>query len=90
MAVLFGCQSSEVESEASAPTNASEQAAAPSGEKEAASSDDAITAGMEMADVKKIKGAPNSTAHEHGAGGAEIDIWKYDDGEVRFVNGVTE
>lgn len=44
-----------------------------------------------MAEEKKIKGAPKDTPHEHGEGGAEIDIWKYDDGDVRFNNGkVTE
>jgi len=42
---------------------------------------------MEMADVKKALGAPRETKHEHGSGGAEVDIWTYEDRTVTFENG---
>lgn len=83
---LVACQSSVDES-----TNQTSTTETPSSaSSEVAPADSAaekIEPGMNMADVKKIKGAPDDTAHEHGEGGSEVDIWKYKDGDVKFVNG---
>lgn len=43
--------------------------------------------GMDMAEVKKLKGVPKETKHEHGPAGAELDIWVYDDETITFTNG---
>ena len=46
-----------------------------------------IRPGMDMSEVKKLKGTPKDTKHEHGAQGAEIDLWIYDDETVKFQDG---
>lgn len=46
-----------------------------------------ITTGMTMADVKKIKGAPTDTKHDHGPNGSELDFWVYDDITIKFQDG---
>ncbi|MCA0360118.1 MAG: hypothetical protein LCH41_03595 [Armatimonadetes bacterium] len=46
-----------------------------------------VKPGMSMADVKKIKGAPKDTKHDHGPNGSEIDLWIYADQTVKFQDG---
>lgn len=82
LSVLIGCQS---EDNLSNPDQNSTSV-----EGSASTTSDEVTEGMEMADVKKIKGAPDDTRHEHGDEGAEIDIWVYGSEEVRFVDGKVE
>lgn len=83
---MVACQSSVDESTNQSSTTETQNSV--SSEVEPADSMvEKIEPGMNMADVKKIKGAPDDTAHEHGEGGSEVDIWKYKDGDVKFVDG---
>lgn len=76
---LVGCQSPPAETESSATTN---QPASSTQVKE----------GMSMDEVQNLLGEPKEVRHEHAMGqahgsGDEIDIWVYDDKEIRFING---
>lgn len=84
MVCLCGCQAAEEEPSTGGSESATSKAS------ESTDTSTAIEAGMEMADVKKIKGAPDHTRHEHGDEGAEIDIWVYGSEEIRFVDGKVE
>ncbi len=85
---LVGCQGEDTgvagdEASTSVTEGGATSASAP-GQKDG---ENAVSAGMEMADVKKIKGTPDETRHEHGTDGEEVDIWVYGTEEVRFVDG---
>lgn len=84
--VLAGCQGAAEESSTTPSSTATSEPAKPT-DVATPTADAKITVGMSMADVKKIKGAPNETKHAHGAAGEEIDHWIYSDQTVRFSNG---
>lgn len=84
--VLAGCQGAAEESSTTPPSTTTSEPAKPT-DAATPTADAKITPGMSMADVKKIKGAPNETKHEHGAAGEEVDLWIYSDQTVRFSNG---
>ncbi len=99
-AMVAGCQSeapatenapepAPVTTETSATTEAPAAATeAPTTDAEATpASGEAVTVGMTMADVKKAKGTPKDTRHEHGPSGSEIDFWVYEDQTVKFQDG---
>lgn len=82
--LIAGCQS-ETTTQTAAPNNeasADSNTAKPSGDTAAE-----IKTGMSMADVKKIKGAPKDTKHDHGPNDSELDFWVYDDHTVKFQDG---
>jgi hypothetical protein len=81
-----GCQSSDSVPESTTKQEATTSTSA-SSEQPKGDSPAKVTAGMGMADVKKLKGAPKDTKHEHGPNGSEIDIWIFDDETVRFQDG---
>jgi hypothetical protein len=81
-----GCQSSDSVPETSTKQEATRPASASADHPEG-DSPAKVTAGMGMADVKKLKGAPKDTKHEHGPNGSEIDLWIFDDETVRFQDG---
>lgn len=87
--VLGGCQGAAEDSSSTSTNPPSTTTSEPAKPTDAAmpTADAKITVGMSMADVKKIKGAPNETKHEHGAAGEEVDLWIYPDQTVRFSNG---
>jgi len=82
--LISGCQSEPAsqDAEPKSGTTTANKTSEPTGQ-----ADSEIKQGMEMAAVKKLKGAPKDTKHEHGANGAEIDFWIYDDLTVKFENG---
>lgn len=85
---LVGCQGQETEQATNGqPSVAAEKPSTPVASSESSSSSSALKPGMDMAEVKKLKGVPKETKHEHGAGGAELDIWIYEDQTVTFTNG---
>lgn len=85
---LIGCQGQEPEqASAEQPSVAAEKPSTPTASSEPSASSSVIKPGMDMAEVKKLKGVPKETKHEHGAGGAELDIWIYEDQTVTFSNG---
>lgn len=82
--LIAGCQP-ESPPHSSTPEN---EAVAPSSS--AASRNDAapeVKPGMSMADVKKIKGTPKDTRHDHGPNNSELDFWVYEDMTVKFQDG---
>lgn len=82
--LLAGCQKDSTESTTTAP--ASTEATGSTDPSTPAATTE-VKAGMDMAAVKKLLGVPKDARHEHGPGGAEIDIWVYEDREVRFEGG---
>lgn len=96
--LLAGCQSAseppapstEEKPEAAASAMESPSSSSPSqpaASEPAETSADQVTPGMSMADVKKIKGAPKDTKHDHGPDNSELDFWIYDDVTVQFKDG---
>jgi hypothetical protein len=89
---VAGCQSPESapESPAKAEVSTTPKETAPENaptEPVASETKAVVAAGMDMAEVKKLKGAPKDTKHEHGPNGSEVDLWIYDDETVRFQDG---
>jgi hypothetical protein len=88
--LAVGCQSSAPTTEAttqqSSTAKESTQPAQANGES-AAETSEAVKPGMSMAEVKKIKGAPKDTRHDHGPNNSELDFWVYDDQTVKFQDG---
>ncbi len=80
---LSGCSSPE-QPATPAPETPVTTGSTPSAEPTTAAT---VAVGMDTAQVKEIKGAPDDSKHEHGAGGAELDIWIYKDAKVTFENG---
>jgi hypothetical protein len=97
--MLVGCAPAEegAEREAAPAVESSEEAASAGvvPETESDSEDEMksdemkkeAAVGMEMSEVKSALGAPDDSRHEHGDGGAELDVWVYSDLEVKFVGG---
>ncbi|NUL82063.1 MAG: hypothetical protein HUU60_04975 [Armatimonadetes bacterium] len=95
--LLSGCQKDSTETTATTDDSARTTTTAPASTEATGSTDSStpatateateVKAGMDMAEVKKLRGAPKEAKHEHGPGGAEIDIWVYEDREVRFEGG---
>jgi hypothetical protein len=83
---LVGCQNSDSVPETTSTQEAATPTSAPS-EQPKGDPSAKVAVGMGMADVKKLKGAPRDTKHEHGPNGSEIDIWIFDDETVRFQDG---
>lgn len=82
--LVAGCQL-ESPTQSSTPEKESVAPSSP-----AASRNDAepeVKPGMSMADVKKIKGTPKETRHDHGPNDSELDFWVYDDQTVKFQDG---
>lgn len=86
--LTIGCQVKGGESGDKPQSNVSpEKSTAPSPSEEAGAEAGTIKPGMDMAEVKKLKGVPKETKHEHGSGGSEIDIWVYEGQTVTFTDG---
>lgn len=87
-ALNVGCQGQEgVQSSNEPSANSSQKLTEPAASPEASADSSQVKPGMDMTEVKKLKGVPKETKHEHGAGDAEIDIWIYEDQTVTFTNG---
>lgn len=86
--LVAGCQSGTPEASQKAESAASgSSATSDPGLSAKDSGKEGIKPGMNMADVKKIKGAPKDTKHDHGPNDSEIDLWIYEDQTVKFQNG---
>lgn len=77
--VVFGCGSpAENTGDAPASTTSSGDAEPSQGE---------LKVGMDVAEVKRIKGAPDESRHEHGPAGEEIDVWIWKDVSATISDG---
>jgi hypothetical protein len=46
-----------------------------------------LKVGMDLVEVKEIKGAPDEAKHQHGQAGQEYDIWIWSDVQATIENG---
>lgn len=82
--LISGCQSEPATQDAAPKSEATSTGSSVESASDAASE---IKVGMSMVDVKKIKGAPKDTKHDHGPNDSELDFWVYEDQTVKFQDG---